>query len=218
LLLDSSERDPVTIDEVIFGDDGIGVVRTQGEPARVLAWSSVVAHAVEPWGGGLMPEWWVDPALNRRGDLVGASDPITDPDDTSRALPHAESGALIAIQTATGTFRFVLPGGDAGELSRRITPFAVSHHGPAAASSVSRLVTWGQDFERRKVARKPKRTVTWPTVRPFLVVALVLFLGTAVALILLQSSGAIHLPYLGGTGSGSAQPSPSGAGPGFRIR
>jgi hypothetical protein len=218
LLLDTAEPDPVSIDEVNFTDDGIGVVRTHGEQSRVLPWSSVMAHAVEPWGGGLIPEWWVDPALDRRGTPTGAVDSVTDPDATSRARPHAGSGALIGIQTPAGTYRFLLPGGDARELSRRITIFAVSRQGPAAASSVSRLVTWGQDMERRKVKRRPKRTVSWSTVQPFLVVALILFLGTAVALILLQSAGTIHLPYLGGTGPGATVGLPSDDGWGLRIR
>jgi hypothetical protein len=42
--------------------------------------------------------------------------------------------------------------------------------------------------------------------RPYLAVALVVFIVIAVALILLQSAGAIHLPYLGGTGPGGITP------------
>ncbi len=43
----------------------------------------------------------------------------------------------------------------------------------------------------------PKRDFSWAKVQPFLVVALIVFLATAVTIILLQSAGAIHLPYLG---------------------
>jgi hypothetical protein len=63
-------------------------------------------------------------------------------------------------------------------------------------------VRWGQDAERRRVERLPKREISWSKVQPFLVVALILFLAAAVAIILLQSAGTIHLPYLGGVGSG----------------
>ena len=67
-------------------------------------------------------------------------------------------------------------------------------------------MAWGQDIERRKVKRKPQRDVTWPKVQPFLVVLLILFLATAVTLILLQSAGTVHLPYLGGNGAGTLGP------------
>jgi hypothetical protein len=164
----------------------------------------VVTHAVEAWSGGIAPEWWVDPELNRRDNQGWSS--VTDPRATSRSRPHEEAGALIGIQTSSGTFRFLLPGGDARRLSRAINAIAVEHHGTAAASSVTRVVAWGQDIERRKVVRKEKREITWPKVRPYLVVILVLFIATAVTLILLQSAGTVHLPYLGGSGAGSVGP------------
>jgi hypothetical protein len=208
LLLDSVGNDPVSIDAVTFADDGIGVIRSRGEQARVLPWSSVTTHVVEPWSGGFIPEWWVDPELDRNEAAEGQGDfeSVTDPGATSRALPHAEPGALIVVQTPTGTYRFLLPGGDARQLSRQVTAFAVRNQGPSGASSMTRVVTWGIDAERRRVKRPPKRNFTWSKVQPFLVVALVLFLGTAVTLILLQSAGAIHLPYLGGAGPGSVEP------------
>jgi hypothetical protein len=40
--------------------------------------------------------------------------------------------------------------------------------------------------------------------QPVLVVLLVLVLATAVALVLAQSAGVIHLPFLGGSGGSSA--------------
>jgi hypothetical protein len=203
LLLDSIGKDPIDIDVVTFDDQGIGVIRSRGDPARVLPWSSVVAHVVEAWSGGVIPEWWVDPELDRGDATDKASGSVTDPGATSRPLPHAESGALIAIRTRSGTYRFLLPHGDARTLSRTITAFAVEHQGPNAASSVTRVVAWGQDIERRQVEREPNRDITWSKVRPFMVVVLVVLIGTAVTLILLQSAGAIHLPYLGGAGSGT---------------
>jgi hypothetical protein len=203
LLLDAKCNDPVDIDAVTFANEGIGVIRSRGEEARVLPWTSVVTHVVEPWSGGVVPEWWVDPELNRgvSGDRKFTS--VTDPGATSRSVPHAEAGALIAIQTPSGTYRFLLPGGDARALSRQVAAFAVKHQGPSGASSVTRVVAWGQDFERRRVERRPKRELTWSKVQPFLVVALILFIGAAVTLILLQSAGTIHLPYLGGANSGT---------------
>ena len=203
LLFDSDAGDPVDIDTLTFAEDGIGVVRSRGEQARVLPWSSVVTHVVEAWSGGVVPEWWVDPELDRNGSAGNFYVSVTDPDATSRPIPHVEDGALIGIKTPSGTYRFLLPGGDARALSRKVTEFTVKHQGPTGASSVTRVVAWGQDIERRSVKRKPQRAITWSSIQPILVVVLILFLGTAVALILLQSAGTIHLPYLGGTGSGT---------------
>jgi hypothetical protein len=206
LLLDARGADPVAIDGVIFADDGIGVVRNQGEPPRVLPWSSVVSHVVEPWRGGVVPEWWVDPELHRADPPPGPAGPVVDPRATNRALPHIEAGVLIGIQTPVGTYRFLYPGGSAATVAPPIAAFALRHQGPAGASSVTRVVAWGQDIERRRVPRRPPRSVSWSTVQPFLVVLLILFLATAATLILLQSAGTIHLPYLGGAGSGSVGP------------
>jgi hypothetical protein len=200
LLLESDGDDPVDIDSLTFTDDGIGVSRTRGEQSRVLPWTSVATHVIEAWGGGVVPEWWVDPELNRRSVSDGPNGSVIDPGATNRALPHSEAGALIGIKTQFGTYRFLLPGGDARELARRVAAFAVRNQGPTGASSVTRVVAWGLDAERRKVKRRPKRTVTWSNVQPFLVVALVVLIATAVTLILLQSAGTIHLPFLGGTG------------------
>jgi hypothetical protein len=202
LLLDPVDNEGVAIDVVTFTSDGVGVIRKRGERPRVLPWSSVITHVVEPWSGGVIPEWWVDPELNRRGPAAGQSDAVTDPTATNRARPGLEPGALIGIQTRTQTYRFLLPGGDAREISRQVAAFAARFQGPTGASSVTRVVRWGQDAERRRVARTPKRDFSWARVQPFLVVALIVFLAAAVTVILLQSAGAIHLPYLGGVGSG----------------
>jgi hypothetical protein len=202
LLIDGSGGHPVAIASMIFGDDGIGVSRLAGEPPRVLPWHSVVAHAVEAWSGGPIPEWWVDPELNR-GDLpTGPVPAVTDPAATSRSRPVTEAGALIVVQTDTGTHRFILPGADARDLAHRVTSLAIRAQGPEAASSVTRVVSWGLDAERRKTERPPAKPATWPRVRPYLVVALVLFVMAAITLILLQSAGAIHLPLLGGSSAG----------------
>ncbi len=182
-----------------FGDDGIGVTRHAGERPRMLPWASVAAHAVESWSGGAIPEWWVDPELNRDGPPTGPVPVVTDPTATSRPRPHTDPGALIVVQTPTGIHRFILAGANAHELSARVAAFAVRHQGPGAASGGTRVVTWGLDAERRKTERPPTKPPAWPRVRPYLVVALVLFVAAAVTLILLQSAGTVHLPFLGGS-------------------
>jgi hypothetical protein len=210
LLLDSAGNDPVAIEAITFDDEGIGVIRSPGAQPRVLPWSSVSAHVVERWAGGVIPEWWVDPQLN---GVDGSGEPtvsITDPGATSRALPHAEPGAVIAIQTPFGTYRFLQPGGDPNQLSNRITDFAVRHQGLSGVPSVTTVARPRRGNDRRQGSRSadtaPDAVSGWPKVQPYLVVALVLLIGTAVTLILLQSAGAIHLPYLGGAGSGMVSP------------
>jgi hypothetical protein len=203
LLLEARQGNPVEIDTLIFDDLGIGVIRSRGDQARILPWSSVLAQVVEPWRGGIAPEWWVDPELNRSESMERSLGSVIDPGATSRALPHVEPGALIAVQTATGIFRFLLPGGDARKLARQISAFAVKSDRPGVGSSSTRVVNWGVDAERRKVERQPDRRITWATLQPYLVVLLIVFIAAAVTLILLQSAGVVHLPYLGGNGSGS---------------
>ena len=177
-----------------------------GDSPRVLPWSSMTTHVVEPWAGGLIPEWWVDPELNSDAPPEVQTGVVTDPDATSRSLPHAEPGALISIQTPTGTFRFLLPGWDPAELSDRIAALAVSHQGPSGVTSVTTVI--GSDRRSRRGRGTPtgEPVSTWSKVHPYLVVALLVFIGAAVTLILLQSAGAIHLPFLGGANPGSLGP------------
>lgn len=202
ILLGASGTDPVEIHAMTFGADGIGVIRYVGELPRILPWTSVVAQVVEPWRGGAIPEWWVDPELNR-GETSGPSSAVTDPSATSRPRLHAESGALIVIQTPTGIYRFIVPGGDPNELSQRLSALGVRYQGPAAASSVTRVVAWGDDAERRKSRRPPQKPATWARIKPYLSVLVVICVGILIALILLQSAGTIHLPFLGGANSGT---------------
>jgi hypothetical protein len=88
-------------------------------------------------------------------------------------------------------------------VSRRVAAFAVRHHGPTGASTVTRVVAWGEDIERRQSVRPAPVRAGWYRVRPILTVLLVVFIGLVVALILLQSAGTIHLPVLGGSGQQS---------------
>ncbi len=209
LLLDSAGNDPLEIEALVFDDSGIGVIRRRGESPRLLPWSDVSAHVVERWSGGIVPEWWVDPELNRASDGAGLSPVITDPDATSRAMPHIEPGALIGVKTPTRTYRFLVPGADSKALSGRLAAFAVRHQGPAGMSSVTTAIGAGGRAERspRSPGSAPdEQRSGWSRVQPILVVLLILFIAAAVTLILLQSAGTIHLPFLGGADSDTVTP------------
>jgi hypothetical protein len=193
LLLDPHGYDPTPVDSVVVDGQGIGVVRRRGEQPRLLPWASVVAHAVEPWSGGVIPAWWVDPAHQRPGAPApvpgGAPTVPARAPDAGRPLPHAEAGALLSVQTRTGTYRFLRSGADPADLGRRIGAFAVRHQGPSGMSTVTTVAP-------RRLRRGHRSG--WARLRPYLVVLLVLVVVTAVTLILLQSAGTIHLPFLGG--------------------
>ncbi len=202
LLLDPHGHEPTTVESITFDDDGIGVVAGRGQPPRILPWEAMVTHAVEPWAGGVIPEWWVDPQLHRAerpgADAVGAL--LTDPVATSRPLPRVDSGALISIQTRTGTYRFLRSGGDPAVIASRIADLAIRHQGPAGASSVTTVAP-----RRHRRGSGPSGPM-WYRIRPWLVVALVVAIAAAVTLILLQSAGVIHLPLLGSSGATSTSP------------
>jgi hypothetical protein len=232
LLIDSAGNDPVMVDAVTFADEGIGVIRWSGSVPRILPWSSVVAHVIERWDGGPVPRWWLDPEPPGDGSTgngatavgaaaVGATASSTTASSTTassatassptassatasvRPLPHVPPGVLIGVRSPFGWYRFIFPGGDPSDVSRRVTAIAVRHQGPTGASSVTRVVAWGHDVERRQSVRQPSPPSGWTRVRPYLVVLLVLVIATAVTLILLQSAGAIHLPLLGGSSPGT---------------
>jgi len=201
VMLDTAATEPVVIEAMFFADDGVGVIHNRGERPRILPWTALSAHAIEKWVGGEIPANWLHPSAGDEGRepwLVPTPVPPRPP------TPRVGAGALIGIQTPYGTYRFLYPGGDPSELSRRVTAFAVRHQGPTAGSAVTRVVAWGQDVERRQTERRAPRPVGWTRVRPYLVVALVIVLAGVVTLILLQSAGVIHLPLLGGSGGSGA--------------
>jgi hypothetical protein len=206
ILIGATGTEPVSISAMTFGHDGIGVIRYAGELPRVLPWSSVTAHAVEPWQGGAIPEWWVDPELNRAEAADVPTGLVLDPGATSRPHLHTESGALIVVQTSTGVYRFILPGGDARSLAGRVTAFVLRYHGPGGAPTATRAVAWGTDVERRKSERPPAKPARWLRIRPYLTVLVVLLVVAVITLILLQSAGTVHLPFLGGSGSSGGAP------------
>ena len=204
LLLDPHGYDPTHVDSVVVNDLGIGVIRSRGEAARLLPWGSVVAHAVEAWGGGVIPEWWVDPVEHPFEDTVLVPEVSSESVNLAtphRHLPHAEAGALISIRTRTGTYRFLREGGDPVDLADRIGAFAVRQQGPSGRSTVTTVAP-------ARLRRGYDGRSGWVRVRPILGVFLVVLIITAVTLILLQSAGVIHLPFLGGTPS-SGPPVPT---------
>ena len=212
VMLDTTRSEPVAIEAMFFADDGIGVIHNRGERPRILPWSSLSAHAVEKWVGGEIPPEW----LLRQPDGEGQQPWVVPPPlPPPRRLPQVEAGALIGIQTPYGTYRFLHPGGDPAALSGQVTAFAVRHQGPRAASSVTRVVAWGQDVERRQTERRAPRPAGWARAQPYLVILLVVFLAVVVTLILLQSAGTIHLPLLGGSGGSGAGTVTTFAGPGI---
>jgi len=197
LLLSNDPANPLHVDGISLVLDGQGVqVSAAGDEPRVLPWTSLATHVVEPWRGEVTPEWWIDPELNRVEDPIDPEDMVTDPDATNRPLPHIDSGALISLQTPFATYRFLVPAGDPADLGPRVAALALSHQGPSGAPSVTTVAT-------RPTDTGPAGGITWRQVQPVLVVLLVAFLVAAVVLILLQSAGDIHLPFLGGANPGS---------------
>jgi hypothetical protein len=198
LLLDPHGYDPTHVDSVIVNDLGIGVIRRRGDAPRLLPWGSVVTHAVEPWGGGIIPEWWVHPGGPPvEGPLPAPAMEASEPEElltAHRHLPHAEAGALISIRTRTGTYRFLREGADPVDLASRLGAFAIRQQGPSGLSTVTTVAA-------SRLRRNYDGRSGWVRVRPIVGVMLVVVVATAVTLILLQSAGAIHLPFLGGTPS-----------------
>ncbi len=204
LLLDSAGSDPVGIEAIVFADDGIGVIRSPGDQPRVLPWSAVSAHMVERWAGGVIPVHWVEPQLNgAHGSQVPREPQVQVTENGGRVLPHTDRGAVIAVRTPFGTYRFLVPGGDPNALSNRITDFAVRHQGLGGVPPVTTVARPRRGNDRRQGIRSAQAPAPWAKVRPYLVLALILFIATAMTLILLQSAGTIHLPYLGGASPGT---------------
>lgn len=203
LLLDPHGYDPTPVDSVVVDDLGIGVVRRRGDSPRLLPWDAVVAHAVEPWAGGVIPAWWVDGDPVRPRPVPDGRPEAGASTEGGRRLPHAGAGALLSVQTRSGTYRFLRAGADPAELSGRIGAIAVRHLGPAGSSTVTTVAP--------PRLRRAHRT-GWARTRPWLVTLLVVVVAAAVTLILLQSAGVVHLPFLGGGASSGVPAGPGGPG------
>ncbi|HEY1990793.1 MAG TPA: hypothetical protein VGG43_15100 [Acidimicrobiales bacterium] len=209
ILLTDGSHAPQPVDGIrlTFDDRGVGVVHSPDEPPRLLPWSSLIAHSVEPWTGGVTPEWWVDPEFNRTGEGIGDDHDVIDPVATERSSSLTRAGALISLRTVLATYRFLLPSGNVDELRPRVGVFALHHQGRSDSSSTATVFAG-----RSPGMGRPSPGLTWMRVRPALIVVLVCFLLTAAILIVLQSAGTVHIPFLGGANSGTVE---SG---GLRIR
>lgn len=205
---DGNAPQPVDGIRLTFDDRGVGVVHSPDEAPRLLPWTSLIAHSVEPWSGGVTPEWWVDPEFNRTGEGIGDDHDVIDPVATERSSSLTRAGALISIRTVLATYRFLLPDGNVDELRPRVGVFALHHQGQSDSSSTATV------FAGRSADKGGRRSqgLTWLGVRPALTIVLVAFLLTAAILIVLQSAGTIHIPFLGGANSGTVD------GGGLRIR
>lgn len=205
---DGNAPQPVDGIRLTFDARGVGVVHRPDEPPRLLPWSSLIAHSVEPWSGGVTPEWWVDPEFNRTGEGIVDDHDVIDPVATERSSSLTRAGALISLRTVLATYRFLLPDGNVDELRPRIGVFALRHQGPSGSSSTATVFAGRSPGQ----AGRPAPGLSWRSVRPVLTVVLVAVLLTAAILIVLQSAGTVHLPFLGGANSGTVEPGR------FRIR
>lgn len=196
---DSHVPQPVEGITLTFDDQGVGVVHSPEGSPRLLPWSSLIAHAVEPWSGGVTPEWWVDPEFNRTGEGIGDDGDIIDPVATQRSSSPTRAGALISLRTMFATYRFLLPDGNANEIRPKVAAFTAIHLGPKGSPETTTV------FAPRAPGKDHRsgQGLTWARVRPAVTVLLVAFLLTAAVLIVLQSAGSIHLPFLGGANSGT---------------
>jgi hypothetical protein len=108
-------------------------------------------------------------------------------------------GALVTYRTQHATYRFGVPRADPGALGYLVEQlghgYVSGRGGPTPAVEPPAPAASAIEERVRRL-------------RPVLVVVLVVVLVLMVTLILLQSAGVIHLPWLGGNGSGG----PSGRG------
>jgi hypothetical protein len=193
LLVGPRGEPPVAVEGLTFAADGIAVTRTRGGATRILAWDDVTAHAVEPWPGGTVPARWLTESTDQSSDEVTGSS-----DD---GLPYVAAGVLLSVQTPAGTYRFLRPGLDPTPVAHRFDGFVVHHHGPQAASSVTRVAG-----RSHLMAPPGVRGPVWRWLRPVVIVGAAVLAIALISLVLLQSAGVIHLPILGGPGG------PGGAG------
>lgn len=172
---------PVFVATMVIDEEGIAVKSPRDVERRLLPWSAITAHAVESWSGG--------PFRRETSEARADSEPELEP---------IGPGPLLSLQTQGGTYRLIHPGGDVATLGKRVDSFAVLHHGPSAHSTVTRA-TGGP------ASTSP--SWPWPKIRPWALLVAGVVVATLIVLILLQSAGAIHLPFLGGPAT-SAPPTP----------
>ncbi len=180
---------------VTFDDGGVTLASAAHLP-RVLPWSSLETYVVEPGGGSEAP-WWVDPELRRPEDGAPGQGPDGGRTGASGAVA-GKPGALVSLRTAGGTYRLLVPGADSDALGARLHLLAAAHLPPEALPTVTTAAV------RAPAVPAPTR---WQRVRPVLAVLVAVVAAAAITVILLQSAGVVHLPFLGSTGP-TAGPAP----------
>jgi hypothetical protein len=106
-------------------------------------------------------------------------------------------GAAVTVQTAGKVLHFAVPGSDPVAISHGVGQLALMHGGMGTAESAP--VAPGE-ADRPAAEMAVVRRGSLEHWQPVLVTLLIVVLATAIALVLAQSAGAIHLPLLGGYG------------------
>jgi hypothetical protein len=223
--LDAHPLAAVCLDDVVLlppGDDarravsgvavavdasGVTLASTATHVPRVLPWSALETYVVEPVDA-TPARWWEDPELRdpedpERGGPEGVT-PRPAPPRRRQDLVRgsaAQRGSLVSLRTAAGTYRLLVPGADSDALAARLRPLAAAHLPPEALPTVTTAV---------RPAATPAAPTTWQRVRPVLAVLAAVLAAAAITVILLQSAGAVHLPFLGGTGPTAFAPPDTG--------
>ncbi len=233
--LDARPLAAVRLDDVVLlppGDDarravggvavsvdanGVTLASSATHVPRVLPWSALATYVVEPVGASPQ-RWWEDPELRHPDDAERGGPEGAAPGPTS-ARPRQRAGdgraaqqpaALVSLRTAAGTYRLLVPGTDSDALAARLRPLAAAHLPPEALPTVTTAAT-------PLAAPSPERT-RWQRLRPVLAVLAAVLATAAITVILLQSAGAVHLPYLGGTGPAALAPPHAGSTPSSALR
>lgn len=209
---------------VSVDESGVTLASASAHVRHVLSWSALETYVVEPVGAS-PARWWEDPELRDPVDPERRDpmDPeLRDPVDTapgpaparrrqgSASERAAAPGALVSLRTAAGTYRLLVPGADSDALAARLRPLAAAHLPPEALPTVTTAAM-------RPAATPPVRT-RWQRVRPVLAVLAAALAAAAITVILLQSAGVVHLPYLGGTGPTALAPPHAGPAAGSALR
>lgn len=119
-------------------------------------------------------------------------------------------GAILSVQIPGRLYRFFTPGQDPAVLTFLVDGIRRPREtGPAEAAAVtasSGATPAAPATGPRAVRGRVRHRVGFARWHPVLVVLLVVVLAASVALVLAQSAGAIHLPFLGGNGAVASLP------------
>ncbi|MGC8462915.1 MAG: hypothetical protein ACP5P9_04510 [Acidimicrobiales bacterium] len=186
---------------LVIDDQGVTLTTADAGNPRMLPWSSLETYVIEPISPSTSP-WWVDPELHDPAEPAPSRRSTATPGHRRRrkSLVPAEPGelgALVSLRTAAGTYRLLVAGLDSDALAVRVRPLAAAHLPPAALPTVTTVQTR---------PATPAPSMTWERIRPLLAVLAAVVAAAAIAAILLQSAGVVHLPFLGGTGPTALAP------------